>query len=224
MVKVLVCKGTNAKSVSPRPPPTPQQTTVTQKLPLAWTLIKELVNGWYVDISMFVQSALLPRMANGHVQVMFRGVSFHKTAPFSLRHYRCGMPFVEQEAFAHTGGGPDTHLKEDITINLSLDSIAPSPINVDALESELSSYNSPDAAIILDGLRNCFKINYEGPHEPTESKNIKSENQHPEIVHQKIKKELRMGRIAGPFDQRPLPTLRASPIGLVPKKQEPNEF
>ena len=32
-----------------------------------------------------------------------------------------------------------------------------------------------------------------------------------------------MGRIAGPFDQRPLPTLRVSPIGLVPKK-EPNEF
>ena len=32
-----------------------------------------------------------------------------------------------------------------------------------------------------------------------------------------------MGRIAGPFDQRPLPILRVSPIGLVPKK-EPNEF
>ena len=32
-----------------------------------------------------------------------------------------------------------------------------------------------------------------------------------------------MGRIAGPFDHRPLPTLRVSPIGLVPKK-EPNEF
>ena len=153
---------------------------------------------------------------------MCRGFNLHKPATFSLSHNRRGVPFAEQEAFAHTGGEPDASLKEDITINLSLDSIAPSPINIAALECELASYNSLDAAIILDGFRNGFKINYEGPHEPTESKNIKSANQHPEIVQQKIQKELRMGRIAGPFDQRPLPTLRVSPIGLVPKRSQMN--
>ena len=32
-----------------------------------------------------------------------------------------------------------------------------------------------------------------------------------------------MGRIAGPFANRPLPTLRVLPIGLVPKKDS-NDF
>ena len=54
-------------------------------------------------------------------------------------------------------------------------------------------------------------------------KNIRLANQHPEVVHQKIQKELRIERIAGPFANRPLPTLRVSPIGLVPKK-ESNDF
>ena len=53
--------------------------------------------------------------------------------------------------------------------------------------------------------------------------NIMSAYQHPEVVHQKIQKELRMGRIAGPFANRPLPTFRVTPIDLVPKK-ESNDF
>ena len=74
------------------------------------------------------------------------------------------------------------------TINQSLESIAPTPIDIGALESELDSYDSPDAAIILDGFKNWFKIYYEGPHEPTVSKNVRSANQYPEVVHQKIQK------------------------------------
>ena len=53
--------------------------------------------------------------------------------------------------------------------------------------------------------------------------NIMSAYQHPEVVHQKIQKELRMGRIAGPFANRPLPTFRVTPIDLVLKK-ESNDF
>jgi hypothetical protein len=39
----------------------------------------------------------------------------------------------------------------------------------------------------------------------------------PELTKQKISKELAMGRIAGPFSVPPFPTLRVSPIGLVPR-------
>ena len=35
----------------------------------------------------------------------------------------------------------------------------------------------------------------------------------------KIQKELELGRIAGPFDTRPIPTLRCSPLALVPKSE-----
>lgn len=108
--------------------------------------------------------------------------------------------------------------------NFSTFAIAPSPINVLELEKELDSYTDACAAACLrNGFRHGFPLNYEGPHTPTESRNIKSVASFPEIVHRKIEKELVEGRIAGPFDTRPIATLRVSPIGLVPKK-EPNEF
>ena len=43
------------------------------------------------------------------------------------------------------------------------------------------------------------------------------------VVREKLRKEIDMGRIAGPFTVRPLPRLQCSPIGLVPKS-EPNSF
>ena len=36
----------------------------------------------------------------------------------------------------------------------------------------------------------------------------------------KIKKEIDAGRVAGPFKFRPIPTLRISPLGLVPKGKD----
>jgi hypothetical protein len=47
---------------------------------------------------------------------------------------------------------------------------------------------------------------------------LKSVADMPELTKQTISKELTMGRIAGPFSVPPFPTLRVSPIGLVPKK------
>jgi hypothetical protein len=47
---------------------------------------------------------------------------------------------------------------------------------------------------------------------------MKSVADMPELTKHKISKELAMGRIAGPFSVPPFPTLRVSPIGLVPKK------
>lgn len=162
-------------------------------------------------------------MASGNAQIIHRLVCCPKTARFSLKRSRFVRHFGVQEAFAPTGGERGVVQQGEVYTNLSLSTIAPTPICVNELEKELSSYNSPDAAVILDGFQHGFRIHYEGPHEPSDSRNIKSANQHPEIVLQKIQKELRMGRIAGPFDQRPLANLRVSPIGIVPKK-EPNEF
>ena len=43
------------------------------------------------------------------------------------------------------------------------------------------------------------------------------------MVRQKIETEVAAGRVAGPFDSRPLQTLRISPLGLVPK-HDPGQF
>ena len=45
----------------------------------------------------------------------------------------------------------------------------------------------------------------------------------PEVVLDKLRKEINLGRIAGPFAARPFPNLQCSPIGLVPK-HEPGSF
>ncbi|VDI65210.1 Hypothetical predicted protein [Mytilus galloprovincialis] len=59
-----------------------------------------------------------------------------------------------------------------------------------------------------------------GPRLPTDSKNLKSAIERPDILLQKIKKEIDAGRVAGPFKFRPIPTLRISPLGLVPKGKD----
>lgn len=55
------------------------------------------------------------------------------------------------------------------------------------------------------------------------SKNLPSANKAPDIVRQKITKELEAGRVAGPFQTVPFTDFRVSPLGLVPKKQ-PGEY
>lgn len=49
-------------------------------------------------------------------------------------------------------------------------------------------------------------------------KNLKSVLTSPEAARQKVESEIVAGRIAGPFNSRPISNLRCSPIGLIPKK------
>ena len=49
------------------------------------------------------------------------------------------------------------------------------------------------------------------------SKNLISALQYKEETMKKLKKEINMGRMLGPFAELPISTLRISPIGLVPK-------
>ena len=105
----------------------------------------------------------------------------------------------------------------------SIYSKARSPINISNLEKELKGYNPQEADILLQGFSSGFSLHYKGPRLAYESKNLKSVLQFPDIVQKKIDKELSEGRIAGPFENRPISTLRVSPIGLVPKK-EPGEY
>ena len=102
--------------------------------------------------------------------------------------------------------------------NLDLLNLASTPINLVALERELAFYDSVDRDCILDGFRNGFSLQYSGPYVATDTKNLKSAYELPNIVQEKIDKEVIEGRVAGPFPERPFDNLRISPIGLVPKK------
>lgn len=113
-------------------------------------------------------------------------------------------------------------LKQDRT-GPSLFSLSKSPIKLENLRRELTGYDLDKANAIYNGFSFGFPLYYSGDRMPFDSKNLKSANLHPDIVRQKIKTEIEAGRVAGPFDSRPFPTLRVSPLGLVPKK-EPGEY
>lgn len=105
----------------------------------------------------------------------------------------------------------------------NLMTLAKNPIRLEKLEDELKYYECPEASEILDGFRNGFPLNYTGPRVATDARNLRSARRDPEVVKQKIQAEISVGRVAGPFKTRPLPTLRVSPLGLVPKKV-PGDF
>ena len=71
---------------------------------------------------------------------------------------------------------------------------------------------------IINGFKHGFPIHYSGPRRLIMSKNLKSARSYPNVIKQKIKKELEAGRLGGPFPFPPTPTFRVSPIGLVEKK------
>ena len=101
--------------------------------------------------------------------------------------------------------------------------LAPSPINIQSLNHWLSDYKSRDALILLEGFTHGFRLNYTGPRGTRFSKNLVSARQFPEIVLQKVQKEIDAGRAAGPFTVSPMKNIQISPIGVVPKKT-PGEF
>ncbi|KAM4023858.1 uncharacterized protein ACNLHF_024804 [Anomaloglossus baeobatrachus] len=67
------------------------------------------------------------------------------------------------------------------------------------------------------------KVGEMGPCCPMFSRNLKSAVQYPQVVADKIAKEVALGRVMGPFSSPPFSNLRVSPIGVVPKK-EPNTY
>lgn len=53
---------------------------------------------------------------------------------------------------------------------------------------------------------------------PMDCTNLKSARDLPEEIARKLQKECEAGRVAGPFPGPPLPNLRLSPLGMVPKE------
>ena len=99
----------------------------------------------------------------------------------------------------------------------------PTPVKVNRLHFYLDGYPTKLKDYLLNGFQHGFLLAYVGPHKPSSCKNLLSATQNPAAVSDKLSKELSLGRIAGPFLERPFPSLRISPLGLIPKKT-PGEF
>ena len=108
--------------------------------------------------------------------------------------------------------------------SLCLCCLAPTPINVEELETALEGYPNREAAeILLRGFTEGFQLGFSGERVAMEAHNLRSARDFPAVLSKKLEKELQLGRIVGPFQDPPLHNLRVSPLGLVPKST-PGKF
>ena len=103
--------------------------------------------------------------------------------------------------------------------NFDLESIV-TPVNYTKLETLLkqAKYNASKTKFLIEGFKNGFDIGYAGPENiQRRAPNLKLRVGNETILWNKVMKEVRDGRFAGPFLQPPFDNFIQSPIGLVPK-------
>ena len=92
------------------------------------------------------------------------------------------------------------------------------PIKVNRLKYWLTGYDNHLKNYLLQGFTEGFDIGFSGDIDPIEADNLKSANQLPHMVEEKLRKELKASRFAGPFEEKPFTNMFISPLGLVEKK------
>lgn len=98
--------------------------------------------------------------------------------------------------------------------------IGSTPINTSNFDSLLVNYPNKEIATVLsNGFKNGFSLQYTGIRKKVEFKNMISAEEHAVELHEKINKEIKLGRILGPFPCPPISNLRCNPVGILPKKQ-----
>ena len=93
------------------------------------------------------------------------------------------------------------------------------PIRPLELERELA--NHPNKGFVRQLLHNVTHgccIGYDGPHFSHVAQHLPTAYTHAHVITSSIEKECLAGRMAGPYTQPPLPHLRCSGLGVVPKK------
>lgn len=92
------------------------------------------------------------------------------------------------------------------------------PVNPNKLDTYLNGYDVAARKYLIEGFTQGFCLQYHGDREYQNSPNLKSVLENPDIVKEKLSKEIKLGRIKGPFQSLPISNLKLSPLGLVPKK------
>ena len=111
---------------------------------------------------------------------------------------------------------------EDEVLNytsMDLENIV-TPVNVDRLEQllKLTEYDTQKTKKVVNGFRHGFSISYEGKMNVRKvAPNLQLHIGNETILWNKVMKEVKLGRYAGPFEQPPFEFFIQSPIGLVPK-------
>ena len=93
--------------------------------------------------------------------------------------------------------------------------------SLDAEQFALELRHHPDrdfAESVLSDICQGVSLGYQGPRVSATSPNLQSASANPGVIYANLAKECTSGRIAGPYNTPPLPDLRCSGVGLVPKR------
>ena len=104
--------------------------------------------------------------------------------------------------------------------NLDLENIE-TPVNVPMLHKLLieTNYNNEETKFLVDGFTNGFDLGYRGPIQiKQQSKNLKFTIGDKIELWNKVMKEVKEKRYAGPFPEIPFENYIQSPIGLVSQR------
>ena len=83
---------------------------------------------------------------------------------------------------------------------------------------ELSGYNRDETEFLREGFTSGFDIGYDGPQQrKSTAENIPFSVGNETELWNKIMKEVKLGRAAGPFESIPFEHFIQSPVGLLPK-------
>ena len=98
----------------------------------------------------------------------------------------------------------------------------PTPVKVQVLRDLLyiCNYDVVETEYLLDSFSKGFSVFCEKTSFQMDCKNLKSALEKPDVVSDKLCRELQAKRIAGPFLDRPCKNFNVSPLGLCPKKEK----
>ena len=99
----------------------------------------------------------------------------------------------------------------------------PTSINSKVLSRYLSTYDQVEASFLVQGFSSGFSLHYDGPQGVRFSGNHQSALQAITVVDEKIRHEIDLGLVAGPFHDIPFVNFQSSPLGLVPK-HDPGKY
>ena len=94
----------------------------------------------------------------------------------------------------------------------------PSPIKVEVLDTLLEKYEYRN--YLVQGFSNGFDVHFEGVEKRLDSTNAQNALDNPNIVWSKLEKEIRLGRIAGPFKKPPFKNFKVSPLNIREKSEK----
>ena len=95
------------------------------------------------------------------------------------------------------------------------------PINVERLVQILEGYPQKDTGFeLFTGFAIGFSLHYKGCRVKRECLNMILARENENEALRLVRKEVSLGRMAGPFKEPPFFNMKISPIGLIPKKDK----